>query len=155
MNFVERNKIRKAYEEFLPGLLKGTRRSPYDFGIDWINNMTPIEYNVWGDIRYLGLPLYPQFPVGPFFLDFGDPFNKIGIEVDSIEWHRDIDKDKRRERRIKDMGWEVYRISSQMANRKRSDFEDGEENIDPEKLEDFYSECSEGYLRKIYNKMFR
>jgi len=39
--------------------------------------MSPIEFNVWSDIRSNGLMFYPQFPVLNYFIDFADPIRKI------------------------------------------------------------------------------
>ncbi len=82
---------------------------PYRY-FDWSNIFTPIEDNVWADIRYLGLKFYPQFPVGRFFIDFADPVNKIGIEVDGVAWHLDKEKDERRTAILNKFGWRIIRI---------------------------------------------
>jgi very-short-patch-repair endonuclease len=44
--------------------------------------------------------MYPQFPVGPYFLDFADPVKKLGIEVDSRRYHEDRAKDRLREQHL-------------------------------------------------------
>lgn len=146
-----RHKIRSAYERARPILMKGIRLSPYDLGIDWFCLMSPIEDNVWDAIRFLGLPLYPQYPVGSYFVDFGDPFKRIGIEVDSIAWHMDRKKDIRRQKEIENMGWQIFRISSRMTYKSKPDFiredDNGREILDVDK---FITQSAEGFLRKIY-----
>lgn len=142
---LKRERIREAYALCEKDLVNGIRRSPYDLGIDW--EFSPIEYNVWGAIRFLGLPLYPQYPVGPYFVDFGDPKRKIAIEVDSIRWHKDKKKDQERDHQMRKLGWKVFRIPSRMTYKTRTDFEDESGQVD----EDFYrEECAEGYLVDIY-----
>jgi very-short-patch-repair endonuclease len=101
-----RQKIRQAYKNWKP------RSSPYKY-FDWMKILTPIEYNIWQDIRNQCEFFYPQFPVGPYFIDFADPVNKIGIEVDSAKWHSSPESqksDKLRETALNSMGWSISRI---------------------------------------------
>ncbi len=109
--------------------------------------MSSIEDNVWDDIRFIGLPLYPQVPVGPYFLDFGDFKNRIGIEVDSILWHKDKQKDLDREGKIKKLGWKVFRINSWETHKTKADFFNKEGEVD---MDRYYKESSEGILISIY-----
>lgn len=73
--------------------------------------MTPIERWLWSDIRSVDAVLYPQYPVGGFFLDFANPVAKVAIECDGAEWHKDKDRDAARDSRLAAMGWTVYRIT--------------------------------------------
>lgn len=104
--------IRKFYAD-RAGLLS----DPNEWGIDayeWERltvYMTPIEAALWHDIREQNVVLYPQFPVGPYFVDFGNPAAKVAIECDGVRWHLDKQKDAARQRAIEAMGWTVYRIT--------------------------------------------
>lgn len=82
---------------------------PYE--VDWIRLFTPIELALWHDIRNADAVLYPQYPVGCYFVDFGNPVVQVAIECDGAKWHQDADKDLARQRAIEAMGWRVYRIS--------------------------------------------
>ena len=73
--------------------------------------MTPIEVALWDDIRAENAVMYPQIPVGPFFVDFGNPAAKVAIECDGREWHLDKAKDAARDRAMSAFGWVVYRIT--------------------------------------------
>jgi very-short-patch-repair endonuclease len=73
--------------------------------------LTPIEAALWHDIRAEACVLYPQLPVGRFFVDFGNPAAKVAIECDGAAWHTDEAKDKARQAEIEHMGWTVYRIT--------------------------------------------
>lgn len=85
---------------------------PYSSEIDFVKEMTPIEFDTWQVIRILGvLPLYPQYPIGSRFTDFGNPFFKIAIECDGKDFHNDKRKDRLRDQYFKDLGYTVYRIS--------------------------------------------
>jgi very-short-patch-repair endonuclease len=90
---------------------------PYIVG-DWASLMTPIEAAMWDELRSEGLPFWPQFPVGKYMVDFGDPVRRIAIECDGKEFHQDYKKDARRDAEIESLGWSVHRISG------RSCFED-------------------------------
>jgi very-short-patch-repair endonuclease len=54
--------------------------------------------------------MYPQFPVGPYFIDFADPVKKLGIEVDSRRYHQDWERDLIREQALEGQGWTIIRI---------------------------------------------
>lgn len=91
---------------------------PYDFGLH--DYWTPIGWKLWQDIRGLGrLHMVPQFPVGPYFLDFANPKRKIGLEADGKQYH-DAERDRQRDQRLWDeFGWKVYRVSGAECHRVR------------------------------------
>lgn len=151
MHWQIRHDIREAYREFTPQLKQGIRLSPYGLGVDFISLMSPIEYSVWCDIRCLGLPLYPEYPVGPYFVDFGDPKRKIAVEVDSFAWHRDVEKDIQREDHIQNIGWSVFRIKSWMIFKTLEDFEGKDGTVNEES---YFKESSEGILKAIYRSFY-
>jgi very-short-patch-repair endonuclease len=82
---------------------------PYE--IDWTVTMTPIEFGLWQDIRSAGAVLYPQFPIGRYFVDYANPKAMVAIECDGAEFHRDAERDRRRQREIERHGWTVYRFT--------------------------------------------
>jgi len=104
--------IREAYDFHLPDILEARshgprgRTSPYF--IDW--KFTPIEEYAWHDIRSIGVPLYPQFPVDRYFIDFADPYLKIGVELDGKDFHSP-ERDRPRDERLWALGWRIYRIA--------------------------------------------
>lgn len=72
--------------------------------------LTPIEAAVWEELRNQDVVMYPQYPVGRYFVDFGNPVAKVAIECDGAAWHKDVEKDSRRQSEIVSMGWRMYRI---------------------------------------------
>lgn len=84
--------------------------------IDWTVTFTPIEFATWDEIRCLGLPFWPQFPIGKYFADFANPIKKIVIECDGAAFHSHA-KDADRDRYMANDGWLVYRISGAYCNR--------------------------------------
>lgn len=102
------NGIRAAYAKRNAQLLScvNPRIDPYFF--DW--KFTPIENSLWADIRGNGAPFFPQYPVLDYFLDFANPYLKIGIEADGKQWH-DREKDKIRDERLLNHGWRIFRVT--------------------------------------------
>lgn len=78
--------------------------------VDWMKVFTPIEREVWEVIRNYGLPFRPQYPVLRYFADFADPEQKIIIECDGSQFHKDKDRDARRDEELTAAGWAVFRI---------------------------------------------
>lgn len=122
------NAIRAFYREAERDILAAP---PWEWAMDpylWRNgmlHMTPIEEWLWTDIRANGAVLYPQYPVGRFFVDFGNPVAKVAVECDGKAFHQDVEKDARRDRELRSMGWAVYRVPGWLC-RTDSDPETGE-----------------------------
>lgn len=128
------------------------RQDPYKFG-DWFRFLTPIERNVWNDIRYLGLPFYPQFPVGKYYIDFADPHKKIALEIDG-RVHDDEDvaaKDNTKQQFLESLGWRVIRIAGYKTYRARRNFENDDEEIDQR----YWTQSAEGILELLKEEVYR
>lgn len=121
--FVKQITSSDLYEKFdgLRGFYRLANQGIFDAGrcewgfdiyeVDWISVFTPIEFGLWHDIRDCGAVLYPQYPVGRFFVDFANPVAKVAIECDGFRYHQDKAKDDARQREIEALGWTVYRIT--------------------------------------------
>jgi very-short-patch-repair endonuclease len=118
-----RRRIRETYQASMSEILRNYPRDDPYLGFEWSAIFTPIEWNVWSDIRHLGLPMYPQFPVGPYFLDFADPVKKLGIEVDSRRYHEDREKDRLREQHLELQGWTIIRITGRQTYKEPDEVE--------------------------------
>jgi hypothetical protein len=107
------NAIKALYEFVKPDLLAepAHRWAHGPYLVDWVSIFTPIEAALWNDIRCVGAVLYPQYPVGRFYVDFGNPVAKVAIECDGIAYHLDKVADAARQREIEAAGWTVYRIT--------------------------------------------
>lgn len=107
------NEIRAYYKKVLPEMMVEYQKTgnmffdPYE--LDFTKEATPIEDYTWHAIRRYGVPFYPQIPALNYFLDFANPFKKIGIECDGKQWHN-AEKDAIRDRRLIADGWTIYRI---------------------------------------------
>lgn len=115
--FARLNAIRGFYEKAWKEIKE---EAPHVWAIDPYESrlnefMTPIEFSLWQDIRQEGCVLYPQYPVGRFFVDFGNPVARVAVECDGAAYHQDAEKDGRRQREIESMGWCVYRLTGRQC----------------------------------------
>jgi very-short-patch-repair endonuclease len=97
---------------------------PYEAQLDAY--MTPIERELWCDLRAEAIVMYPQHPVGRFFVDFGNPVARVAIECDGAAFHADKAKDAARQREIEAFGWAVYRFTGSECMQDFVDAEDEE-----------------------------
>lgn len=111
-SFGRHQAIRSFYEKNEDLIFKaGYDRWAFSYPIDWNLLLNPIEMEAWCAIRSIGMViLYPQYPAGKYMLDFGNPVNKIGLEIDGKKYH-DKEKDLIRDTELKSMGWKIYRIT--------------------------------------------
>lgn len=92
------------------------RRAISCHDVDWYSLCTPIEKIIFEEAEWLGMVLYPQFPIGPFFVDFANPVAKLVIECDGKAFH-DAEKDGKRDAYLKARGWSVYRFTGAECHR--------------------------------------
>lgn len=115
--------LRKFYEIQTPH-----GYTPYPCEIDWFRVLgSPAEELAQQVIRGSGLDMWPQYPVGRYFVDFGDPYKKIALEVDGRDYH-DIDRDRVRDAELFNLGWIVYRVSGAEAYRSAEDNDEWRDN---------------------------
>lgn len=145
--------IRAAYAKLLPLWMDeyertgDMRHDPYF--MNW--NFSPIETHVWNEIRTLGLPFYPQVPVLNYFIDFGCPFLKIGIECDGKAWHN-AEEDAVRDERLSEEGWMIFRIEGHECFRLIEPWEIYDKYERANKIEEYFMTTSEGVLSAIRRK---
>lgn len=152
-DFSKFEEIRKLYSAALPewmGEYEKTGNMWFDpYLMDW--DFSPIEKLVWSDIRSLAVPFYPQIPVLNYFIDFGNPFLKIGIECDGKEWH-DKERDAARDRRLAAEGWMIFRIEGHECVRE-IDIHDHESRTRTERdavdMDRYFGLTSEGIVKAI------
>lgn len=147
--------IRKQYARLLPCWMSEyestgeMRHDPYF--MEW--DFSPIERLVWSDIRSNGIPFFPQVPVLNYFLDFANPFLKIGIECDGKAWHNH-DMDKARDARLADEGWMIFRIEGHECKREIQPWSECSDDQDDGKINRYFMETSEGVINAIRRKYF-
>lgn len=100
--------IRSQYKTGGASLLEG--RDPYSVRGAY-EGLTSIEEQLWCDIRCAGLPMFMQYPVGPYTLDFADPTRKIALEADGKAFHDKARDTERDQRLLEQFGWKVFRVT--------------------------------------------
>lgn len=122
--------------------------------VNWHEFMTPIEFAAWQSIRAKGRPiLYPQYPALNYYLDFGDPAQKIGLELDGKKFH-DRGKDLIRDNELRKEDWTIYRItgSEMMRNNYKDIYDVGEQDLDERdwnSLKDWICGSGDGVIEAI------
>lgn len=115
MNTPDWNRIRDHYARHNSAILAAPRNHWAIDAYAWDHEagirLTPIETWLWADIRSVDAVLYPQYPVGRYFLDFANPVAKVAIECDGAAFHKDEQRDALRDKTLMDWGWSVYRIT--------------------------------------------
>jgi very-short-patch-repair endonuclease len=77
---------------------------------------SPIERKLYNALIIAGYQVFTQHKVGPYRGDLFIP-PKLIIECDGKKYHQDKDKDKRRDKFIKQQGYKVIRVSGARINR--------------------------------------
>lgn len=136
--------LRQIYMELLPWILERAKENvvipinPYP--VDWSRYFSPIEAYAWTSIRSHYMALYPQFPVFNYFVDFANPYLRIGLEMDGKNFHDPV-KDKLRDELFYRHGWRIFRIKGYETKTKfvsldiieeRESEEDDREEIHPD-----------------------
>ena len=55
------------------------------------------------------MDLWPQLPVGRYFVDFGNPVARVAIECDGKDFHDEC-RDSLRDAELSRSGWRVWRV---------------------------------------------
>lgn len=143
----------QKYGEIIEASSRNVRAWADPYFANWMKDSSPIEFRAWGDIRSRGTPLYPQFPLFNYFIDFANPYLKVGVELDGKDWHDPV-KDKARDEFLTSVGWHIYRITGAEANRTVDIPQYPEDyDYDEERLlaiyEDYFMNTCEGITRAI------
>lgn len=143
----------QKYAEIIEASSEHIRGWVDPYFVNWLKDASPIESRAWIDIRGIGTPLYPQFPLFNYFVDFANPYLKVGVELDGRDWH-DAEKDRKRDEFLASVGWHIYRITGSEAHKIVEMPDSGEAyKYDDEEIgalrEEFYMNTSEGVIAAI------
>lgn len=117
-------KMREVYKAW-----NGNVLSPYHFDPSANCPTTFTENNMWSDIRQNGIPMYYQFPIGPYYADFCDPFYGLVVEIDGKAHEGRESYDKKRATYIESIGFDVLRIPGRLTfdvQKETIDYDSGE-----------------------------
>jgi hypothetical protein len=152
--------IRMAYEYLTPIIMERAEKDRYlgmtqPYFLPWGETFTPIEYQAWWSIRMRGIGLFHQYPVLNYFLDFGNPYLKIGLELDGRDFHN-AEKDLKRDNRLLEQGWRIFRIAGSECYRTPLNLEDIERD-DPDywdMVRDWFINTSAGVIEALSIRYF-
>jgi very-short-patch-repair endonuclease len=118
VSFEQRKDIVAFYAKHTERIMESTRGYRIDkYRIPHLDSRTPIEKMAFNACITEGFAMYPEYPVGRFFLDLGNPRLKIGLELDGLEFHQDWVKDSKRDVELWERhGWKVFRASGARCN---------------------------------------
>lgn len=140
--------FRQIYMEMIPYILERSKFNvnaiinPYT--VDWGSFLSPIEFSAWCSIRGHYVALYPQFPLFNYFIDFANPYLRIGIELDGKNYHDPV-KDAARDSMLWEYGWKIFRIPGHECHNRYKSYSDISE-LEYESEEDKISELSKWIL---------
>ena len=74
-------------------------------------HMTGIERKMKEALERESIETFYNYPVSPYYVDFALKSHKIAIECDGEYWHKDKEKDLKRQKEIESKGWTVLRFA--------------------------------------------
>lgn len=114
-------KVRRFYLHHEKAICK----RPDAWGIDpyaWDEagiTLTSAQALLWQDIRSANAVLYPQYPVGPYFIDFANPAAKVGVVIFTA-----AAAEATLRAQFEDMGWKMYFIEDVLCRQDTQEDED-------------------------------
>ncbi len=155
--------LRQIYMEKMPEIWETSESNPLGqidpYFVDWALEFTPIEKQAWHSIRSRGVPMYPQFPLFHYFVDFANPFHRVGLELDGKVWH-DEKNDRERDQKLAEFGWRIFRVPGREA---MAQFEEpvvvaergGSEQAQKNALEHWLLNTCDGVVESIHQVCIR
>lgn len=118
VSFEQRREIAEFYRLKHDRIMAAGRGWGIDkYSIPHLDSRTPIERMAFDACISEGFALYPEFPVGGFFVDLGNPRLKVGLELDGLEFHQDWVKDSKRDAELwAQHGWKMFRCTGSRCN---------------------------------------
>jgi len=82
--------------------------------------LSPIEFQLYEEMRRKGLFPYLQYCIEGYFVDFAFPSVRVAVEADGAAFHGEMQyhHDKQRERIIRRAGWKVMRFRGSTIHQK-------------------------------------
>ncbi len=161
-SFVRRQIMAEAYKILLPKIIERAENSltlwVYPYFLEWDRFSTPIEAEAWQCIRGRRVVFYPEFPVLNYFIDFANPYLKVGVELDGKEFHN-AEYDRQRDKQLYDEGWTIYRIPGRECVKPVKDnYHWHDQDVTDEEFEqgisDWILETCDGVFEALYWRYF-
>ncbi len=118
ITFDQRRDIVEYYDQRHEQIMASGRGWGIDkYRIPHLESRTPIEKMAFDACVTEGMAMYPEYPVGGFFVDLGNPRLKVGLELDGLEFHQDWVKDSKRDADLWELhGWKIFRCTGSRCN---------------------------------------
>ena len=154
--FEQREKIDKYYRDHgldLENFTVEEFRKFFVYDLDSIDGVdtfhcTPIERNIFDQIRNSSLVFLPEYKIGKYYCDFVNPELKIIIEADGKHHENQSDYDEERDAFLASKGFSVYRFKGAQTFKCYEDFLDDRE-LFIEELRDEYEQTSEYFIQRL------
>ncbi len=78
---------------------------------------SPIEEDLTGALQKFGVEVINQYPIGAYFADIYIPDDKFVIECDGEEFHKNKERDFKRDQFMIDKGYKVMRFTGSQINK--------------------------------------
>lgn len=106
---IDFNKIKKEYErQFFEYSKAGSNCLSFHVE-DWYDVLDKPQREIFSEIKSVGVFLYPYYPIANSFVNFGNPFLKVGLEIIYKDFK--IEKENKIKNFEKD-GWQIYTINA-------------------------------------------
>ena len=158
--FEQRKKINDYYREHGLDIHSFTPEALDDFhvydldGIDGVDTFhcTPIERNIFNQIRGISVKFLPEYQIGKYYVDFCNPALMLIIEADGKHHKDQIDYDRARQDYLESLGFNVVRFEGWQTFQEYTDFLDDDERFNQDRFGD-YRKTSHFYFQEL-NKDF-
>ncbi|HLP11166.1 MAG TPA: hypothetical protein VK177_04480 [Flavobacteriales bacterium] len=102
--------IKSAYQEgYNDAIKKKIDKLPTTVE-NWFETLNQIEFKFLSDIKWVGVLMYPYYPIGDLFADFGNPFKKVAVVIEYK--NHDGALLEKRINSFREKGWTVYTLES-------------------------------------------
>lgn len=110
----EYTSIKDRYKNGYKDALNAGRKQIQSFIEDWPAVLNQIETKIYQEIKTAGVSLYPIYPVENVFINFGNPFFKIGIEI--LYKTNGLKEKEEKLNILKKNGWTVYTFETKYTS---------------------------------------
>lgn len=170
----ERREVEVEYYDLVaPQIIKiAAEKGPYtrgceQYGLPWDLSFSHAEKFAWSKLHdHPSVMLYPEYPVGKYFLDFGNPALAIAVEIDGENYHNK-EADFQRDIALLRQGWIVFRVPAKelfwnaehpanfVIKNGGSIEEDWNQDEVHRVAEKYYLESGDGFLEALENIVYR
>lgn len=159
-SFEQRKKINQYYVENGLDFDSFTNKAFKEFhvydldGVEGVNtyHCTPIERNVFCQIRNISVKFMPEYRIGKYYVDFCNPELNLIIEVDGKQHLKQVEYDNDRDNYLNSLGFQVVRFKGKDTFKDDDDFRD-EDGKFIESMRPKYEKTSYFYFQELNKRV--